>query len=177
MKWPGDVTTRSVTTNPLAAASSGSHLETTITASRPLVLNPRLGPFLSFHTFKANSCASSTLIGADQLLCYTRRCRTTRRTPNELISLLVTNFADVRDEAYEGKYSRLQVTSNTMLRVLDSLARLSVYTVPSSKSSYTALLPHFLFPRSSLLHTLIIIVLIGRAPRHLLKNYKHGWLG
>ena len=62
---------------------------------------------------------------------------------DEMISLLVTNFADVRDEAYEGKYSRLQVTSNSMLRVLDSLARLSVCTVPSSESSHTALLPHF----------------------------------
>ena len=27
------------------------------------------------------------------------------------------DFADVRDEADEGKYSRLQVTSNSMLRV------------------------------------------------------------
>ena len=84
--------------------------------------------------------------------------------PKELISLLVTMFTDVRDEAYEGKYSRLQVTSNSMLRVLDSLARLSVCTVPSSESSHTALLPHFLSPRSSLLHTLIIIVLDWTRP-------------
>ena len=36
--------------------------------------------------------------------------------------------------------------------------------MPSSESSYTALLPHFLPPRSSLLHTLIIIVLDWTRP-------------
>ncbi|KAF8897852.1 dynein light intermediate chain-domain-containing protein [Infundibulicybe gibba] len=45
------------------------------------------------------------------------------------------NFADVRDDADE-----------------DTLARLSVYTVPSCASSYTALLPHFL-PRAPPSHT------------------------
>ena len=48
--------------------------------------------------------------------------------------------------------------------LLDTLARLSVYTVPSSASSYTALLPHFLPPRSSLLLTLIIFVLDWTRP-------------
>jgi hypothetical protein len=48
--------------------------------------------------------------------------------------------------------------------LLDTLARLSVYTVPSSAPSYTALLPHFLPPRSSLLQTLIIIVLDWSRP-------------
>ncbi|KAF8165637.1 dynein 1 light intermediate chain [Crassisporium funariophilum] len=57
------------------------------------------------------------------------------------------DFADVRDEADE-----------------DTLARLSVYTVPSSAASYTALLPHFLPPRSSLLQTLVIIVLDWTRP-------------
>jgi len=47
---------------------------------------------------------------------------------------------------------------------LDTLARLSVYTVPSSAPSYNALLPHFLPPRSSLLQTLIIIVLDWTRP-------------
>ena len=47
---------------------------------------------------------------------------------------------------------------------LDTLARLSVYTVPSSASSYTALLPHFLPPRSSLLQTLVLIVLDWTRP-------------
>ena len=47
---------------------------------------------------------------------------------------------------------------------LDTLARLSIYTVPSSASSYSALLPHFLPPRSSLLQTLIIIVLDWTRP-------------
>ncbi|PPQ79491.1 hypothetical protein CVT25_003373 [Psilocybe cyanescens] len=57
------------------------------------------------------------------------------------------DFADVRDEADE-----------------DTLARLSVYTVPSSASSYTALLPHFLPPRTALLQTLVIIVLDWTRP-------------
>ncbi|KAF8204656.1 dynein 1 light intermediate chain [Pholiota molesta] len=57
------------------------------------------------------------------------------------------DFADVRDEADE-----------------DTLARLSVYTVPSSAPSYTALLPHFLPPRSSLLQTLVVIVLDWTRP-------------
>ena len=48
--------------------------------------------------------------------------------------------------------------------LLDTLARLSVYTVPSPASSYTALLRHFLPPRSSLLQTLIIIVLDWTRP-------------
>jgi hypothetical protein len=52
----------------------------------------------------------------------------------------------------------------SMESIIDTLARLSVYTVPSSASSYTALLPHFLPPRSSLLQTLIIIVLDWTRP-------------
>ena len=47
---------------------------------------------------------------------------------------------------------------------IDTLARLSVYTVPSSAPSYTALLPHFLPPRTSLPHTLVIIVLDWTRP-------------
>jgi hypothetical protein len=46
----------------------------------------------------------------------------------------------------------------------DTLARLSVYTVPSAASSYTALLPHFLPPRTSLPHTLVMIVLDWTRP-------------
>ncbi|TFK43813.1 dynein light intermediate chain-domain-containing protein [Crucibulum laeve] len=57
------------------------------------------------------------------------------------------DFADVRDDADE-----------------DTLARLSVYTVPSASPSYTALLPHFLPPRSSLPHTLVMIVLDWTRP-------------
>ncbi|KAF8969341.1 dynein 1 light intermediate chain [Flammula alnicola] len=59
------------------------------------------------------------------------------------------DFADVRDEADEDT---------------DTLARLSVYTVPSSAASYSALLPHFLPPRSSLLQTLVVIVLDWTRP-------------
>ncbi|KDQ64441.1 hypothetical protein JAAARDRAFT_117764 [Jaapia argillacea MUCL 33604] len=57
------------------------------------------------------------------------------------------DWADVRDDADE-----------------DTLARLSVYTVPSPASSYTALLPHFLPPRTALPHTLIMIVLDWTRP-------------
>jgi len=46
----------------------------------------------------------------------------------------------------------------------DTLARLSVYTVPSSASSYTALLPHYLPPRATLLSTLVVIVLDWTRP-------------
>lgn len=46
----------------------------------------------------------------------------------------------------------------------DILARLSVYTVPSSAPSYTALIPHFLPPRTSLPHTAVIIVLDWTRP-------------
>ena len=46
----------------------------------------------------------------------------------------------------------------------DTLARLSVYTVPSSAPSYTALLPRFLPPRTSLPHTVVIITLDWTKP-------------
>ncbi|KAJ7591531.1 dynein light intermediate chain-domain-containing protein [Mycena floridula] len=57
------------------------------------------------------------------------------------------DFADVRDDADE-----------------DTLARLSVYTVPSSSQSYKSLLPHFLPPRTALPHTLALIVLDWTRP-------------
>ncbi|KAF8622105.1 hypothetical protein AX15_007242 [Amanita polypyramis BW_CC] len=57
------------------------------------------------------------------------------------------DFADVRDDGDE-----------------DTLARLSVYTVPSSGPAYSSLLPHFLPPRSSLPHTLVMIVLDWTRP-------------
>ncbi|KAI9574289.1 dynein light intermediate chain-domain-containing protein [Boletus coccyginus] len=57
------------------------------------------------------------------------------------------DWADVRDEGDE-----------------DTLARLSVYTVPSHASAYTALLPHFLPPRTALPHTLVVIVLDWTRP-------------
>ncbi|KAG6910765.1 hypothetical protein DXG01_007652 [Tephrocybe rancida] len=61
------------------------------------------------------------------------------------------DFADVRDEADEGKSHY-------------TLARLSVYTVPSASTSYTSLLPHFLPPRQSLPHTLVMITLDWTRP-------------
>ncbi|KAK7470324.1 hypothetical protein VKT23_001755 [Stygiomarasmius scandens] len=57
------------------------------------------------------------------------------------------DFADVRDDADE-----------------DTIARLSVYTVPSAVHSYTALLPHFLPPRTALPHTLVVVVLDWTRP-------------
>ncbi|PCH40824.1 hypothetical protein WOLCODRAFT_137024 [Wolfiporia cocos MD-104 SS10] len=57
------------------------------------------------------------------------------------------DWADVRDDADE-----------------DTLARLSVYTVPSSAPTYTSLLPHFAPPRTSLPHTVVIIVLDWTRP-------------
>ncbi|KAF5387749.1 hypothetical protein D9615_000687 [Tricholomella constricta] len=59
------------------------------------------------------------------------------------------DFADVRDDADEGEYT---------------LARLSVYAVPSALPSYTSLLPHFIPPRQSLPHTLVMIVLDWTRP-------------
>ena len=48
--------------------------------------------------------------------------------------------------------------------VVDTLARLSLFTVPSSALAYTALLPHFLPPRFSLPSTLVVIVLDWTRP-------------
>src|ERR1700733_10209038 len=56
-----------------------------------------------------------------------------------------------------------QVSKKLILKP-DTLARLSVYTVPSLSPSYMALLPHFLPPRVSLPHTLVIIVLDWTRP-------------
>lgn len=46
----------------------------------------------------------------------------------------------------------------------DTLARLSVYTVPNSSPSYSGLLPHFVPPRASLPHTLVMILLDWTRP-------------
>lgn len=51
-----------------------------------------------------------------------------------------------------------------LIHAIDTLARLSVFTVPSSNSSYTALLPHSLPPRTSIPHTLFIITLDWTRP-------------
>lgn len=48
--------------------------------------------------------------------------------------------------------------------LVDTLARLSVYTVPSDARAYTALLPHFLPSRTALPHTLVMIVLDWTRP-------------
>ncbi|KAJ3796735.1 dynein light intermediate chain-domain-containing protein [Lentinula aff. detonsa] len=57
------------------------------------------------------------------------------------------DWADVRDDADE-----------------DTLARLSIYTVPSSHPSFTPLIPSFLSPKSSLGHTTVIVVLDWTKP-------------
>ncbi|KAI5993622.1 dynein light intermediate chain-domain-containing protein [Pisolithus albus] len=46
----------------------------------------------------------------------------------------------------------------------DTLARLSVYTVPSDAKAYSALLPHFLPPKNVLPHTAVMIVLDWTRP-------------
>lgn len=68
------------------------------------------------------------------------------------------DWADIRDEGEE-----------------DILARLSVYTVPSSAPSYTALVPHFLQPQSALPHTAVVIVLDWTRPWTFLEEL-HAWL-
>ncbi|KAN0140374.1 Dynein light intermediate chain (DLIC) domain containing protein [Lactarius tabidus] len=68
------------------------------------------------------------------------------------------DWADIRDEGEE-----------------DILARLSVYTVPSSASSYTALVPHFLQPQSALPHTAVVIVLDWTRPWTFVEEL-HTWL-
>ena len=57
----------------------------------------------------------------------------------------------------------------------DILARLSVYTVPSSAPSYTALLSHFLRPQSALPHTAVVIVLDWTRPWTFLEDLQT-WL-
>ena len=53
------------------------------------------------------------------------------------------------------------------LAFVDALARLSVYTIPSSAPAYTSPLPHFLPPCSSLPQTLVMIVLDWTRRGHL----------
>jgi dynein light intermediate chain 1 len=57
----------------------------------------------------------------------------------------------------------------------DTLARLSVYTVPSDAIAYTSLIPHFLPPRASLPHTLVMIVLDWTRPWTFVDNLQT-WL-
>ena len=47
---------------------------------------------------------------------------------------------------------------------IDTFARLSVYQVPSSSAGHLALLPHFVPPRTSLPHTVAMIVLDWTKP-------------
>ena len=57
----------------------------------------------------------------------------------------------------------------------DIVARLSVYSVPSSAPAHMALVPHFLPPRTSLPHTLVIIVLDWTKPWSFLEQLQT-WL-
>jgi hypothetical protein len=65
--------------------------------------------------------------------------------------------------------------SDSPLLRADILARLSVYTVPSSASSYTSLVSHFLPPQSALPHTAVVIVLDWTRPWTFLDEL-HTWL-
>ncbi|KAF9516836.1 hypothetical protein BS47DRAFT_608424 [Hydnum rufescens UP504] len=57
----------------------------------------------------------------------------------------------------------------------DIVARLSVYSVPSSAPAHLSLIPYFLPPRTSLPHTLIMIVLDWTKPWSFLEQL-HTWL-
>lgn len=90
------------------------------------------------------------------------------------------DWADVRDEGEEGRSSVQPLSYVRHLTLCDAtradiLARLSVYTVPSSAPSYTALVSHFLHPQSALPHTAIIIVLDWTRPWTFLDEL-HTWL-
>ncbi len=80
------------------------------------------------------------------------------------------DWADVRDEGEEGLSLQQRRPPHA-----DILARLSVYTVPSSAPSYTALLSHFLRPQSTLPHTAVIIVLDWTRPWTFLEDLRT-WL-
>ncbi|KAE9409855.1 hypothetical protein BT96DRAFT_953209 [Gymnopus androsaceus JB14] len=69
------------------------------------------------------------------------------------------DWADVRDEGDE-----------------DTLARLSVYIVPSADPAFTSLVPHFLPPRTSLSHTAIVVVLDWTQPWTFVEELEE-WLG
>ena len=88
------------------------------------------------------------------------------------------DWADVRDEGEEGLSLslafRITILQCSPLHA-DILARLSVYTVPSSSPSYTALLSHYLPPQSALPHTAVIIVLDWTRPWTFLEDL-HTWL-
>jgi dynein light intermediate chain 1 len=74
------------------------------------------------------------------------------------------DWSDIRDDADEGSYSPYEAGSGCSRTGADTLARLSVYTVPSSSTSHMSLLPHFLPPRTSIPHTLVMIVLDWTRP-------------
>ncbi|KAL1664318.1 dynein light intermediate chain-domain-containing protein [Schizophyllum commune] len=77
------------------------------------------------------------------------------------------DWADVRDEGDD---------SSRILYATDTLARLSVYTVPSSQPTYTSLLPHFIPPQNNLQHSLFMIVLDWTKPWTFVDELQT-WLG
>ncbi|EJD53972.1 DLIC-domain-containing protein [Auricularia subglabra TFB-10046 SS5] len=68
------------------------------------------------------------------------------------------DWADVKDDAEE-----------------DTLARLSVLTVPSSAPAYLSLVPHFLPPKTALPHTLVMVLLDWTKPWSFLEQLEK-WL-
>jgi hypothetical protein len=66
-------------------------------------------------------------------------------------------------------------TNHAIIRRVDIVARLSVYTVPSSDPSHLSLVPHFLTPKISLHRTLVVIVLDWTKPWSFLDQLKT-WL-
>ena len=74
------------------------------------------------------------------------------------------DWSDIRDDADEGTNSLCKTCTSCSCTGEDTIARLSVYTVPSSSTSHMSLLPHFLPARTSLPHTLVMIVLDWTRP-------------
>lgn len=86
-------------------------------------------------------------------------------------------WANVKEEGEEGlRYSpRTYGILIWTQSCIDIVARLSVYTVPSSNPSHLSLVPHFLPPKTSLHRTLVMIVLDWTKPWSFMDQLKT-WL-
>lgn len=74
------------------------------------------------------------------------------------------DWADVKDDADEGELHETSLADNIDSRFADTLARLSVLSVPSSAPAYLSLVPHFIPPKVSLPHTLVMVLLDWTKP-------------
>lgn len=74
------------------------------------------------------------------------------------------DWADVRDDADEGKQTKKRGFQSVDQGYIDTLARLSVYTVQSSNPVHTALVPNVLPPKTSIPNSLVMIILDWAKP-------------